>query len=272
MLRPLTIALLALCSALAAAQPAPQRIASMNVCTDQLLLLLVAPARIVSLSALAQNPSYSNLATLATAFPTNRGQADELLAAQPDLVLTSLFSGTFTAQVLQRLQQRVERLGFATTLDEVWQQVDQVAVWTGTDATPLTAAAKHRIAAAQTVLRERLQGKRAVFISSNGIAFGSGTLQDDFLRSLGVRNVAAEAGVAGPAPLALEHLIAAEADYLLVEPRGALDEQLAHPLLSHAALRHRPLQTLQLRDRWFDCAGPWLADAYESLLQQVPAP
>jgi iron complex transport system substrate-binding protein len=253
-------------------QPLPVRIASLNVCTDQLLLLLVDPARITSLSLLASDSDYSNLAARAAAVPANRGQADELLSQQADLVLTSEFSGTLTARLLQRLGQRVERLGFATSVDEVWQQIRQVAAWTGGDASALIDPAAARVAVAQRRLREQLSGKTALFLSSNGVAFGAGTLQDDFLRSSGLRNLATEAGVTGAAPLALELLVAARPDYLIAEPRGALDRQLAHPLLLHPALARQPQQLLVLRDRWFDCAGPWIAEAYESLVAQVTLP
>ncbi len=272
MFRALALVALLLCSAPGSGQPVPTRLASLNVCTDQLLLLLVEPSRIVSLSALAGDPAYSNLAARAAAVPANRGQADELLSAGADLVLTSQFSGTFTVQVLQRLGQRVERLGFATRIDEVWQQIRQVAAWTGSDAGLLIDTAAARVADAQRRLRPQLAGKTALFLSSNGVVFGAGTLQDDFLQSVGLRNLAAESGVSGAAPLALEILVAAQPDYLIAEPRGALDRQLAHPLLLHPALRRRAQHTLVLRDRWFDCAGPWLADAFESLAAQVVSP
>ena len=93
----------------------------MNVCTDQLLLLLVDKTRIASLSYFATDAGYSSLAMEAAGIPLNRGQADEVMALHPDLVLTSAFSATFAANALQRLSQRVERLGFATTREEVVQ-------------------------------------------------------------------------------------------------------------------------------------------------------
>lgn len=249
----------------------PTHIVSMNVCTDQLLLLLVDSSRIASLSYLATDPAYSSLATAAAGLPANRGQADEIMALQPDLVLTSAFSATFAANALQRLQQRVERLGFAATREDVFAQIEQVAAWTDTDAAALIDSSRARIDAATRALRPLLQGKSAVFLSSNGVAFGAGTLQDDFLQSLGMRNVAADAGLFGPAPLPLELLLAAAPDFIISEPRGAVDQQLAHPLLQHPALQHLQATSLVLPEHWFDCAGPWLADAYTSLAEQVGA-
>ncbi len=253
------------------AEPAPVRIVSMNVCTDQLLLLLVDKSRIQSLSYFAADPAYSSLATLAQDLPANRGQVDEVMALQPDLVLTSAFSASFAASVLERLQQRVERLGFAASREEVFAQIAQVANWTGSgvQATAMIRATRTRIAGTTQQLQPMVAGKKAVFISNNGIAFGKGTLQDDFLRSIGLRNIAAEAGLNGPAPLPLELLLAAAPDFVISEPRGVLDQQLAHPLLQLPALQHLHTRSLVLPERWFDCAGPWLAEAYASLARQI---
>jgi iron complex transport system substrate-binding protein len=256
---------------LAQQQSTPARIVSMNVCTDQLLLLLVDKSRIASLSYFAVNPAFSNLADLAAGVPVNRGQADEVMVLEPDLVLTSAFSASFAATVLQRLQQPLERLGFAATREEVFAQIAQVAAWTGSSAqaTAVIRATRTRIADASKQIQPFVAGKKAVFLSSNGIAFGAGTLQDDFLHSLGMRNIAAEAGLHGPAPLPLELLLAAAPDFVISEPRGALDQQLAHPLLLHPALQHLHARSLVLPERWFDCAGPWLAEAYVSMAKQV---
>ncbi len=255
------------------AQLPPQRIVSMNVCTDQLLLLLVERARIVSLSRFAADPVWSSLADAATGIASNGGQADEVVALTPDLVLTSAFSGTFAASVLERVRLRVERLGFAASRDEVFAQMSQVAAWTGTDeqAQVLIDSTRRRIDSRIAQLQPRLAGRSAVFLNSNGVAYGSGTLQHDFLHSLGLRNAAAEAGIDGPALLSLELLLQAAPDFIISEPRGALDRQLAHPYLQHAALRRLPARRLVLPERWFDCAGPWLADAYDSLAQQLDA-
>src|SRR5690606_7835098 len=208
-------------TALAQQAPAPQRIVSMNLCTDQLLLLLVAPERIASLSYFAADPAYSWLAPRAQPIPLNRGQAEEVLAFAPDLVLTSQFSATLAANLLQRLGQDVERLGFARTRDEVYAQIRQVATWTGSEASAeqLIGEIVATIARERQNLLPRLQGKSAAFFASNGFSYGANTLQHDFLTSLGLRNVAAEAGLQGPAQLPLETLLAAAPDFLFSDPR-----------------------------------------------------
>lgn len=253
----------------AVAQPLPQRIVSMNVCTDQLLLLLVERERIAALSYFAADPAYSLLASEAQGIARNRGQAEEVLGFDPDLVLTSLFSATLTASLLERLGQRVERLGFANSLSEVEDQIRTVATLTGREAAAESLIADYQatIAAASTQVRAQVAGQTAVFYSVNGISYGAGTLQHDFLTSLGLRNVAAEAGLRGPAPLALELLLHAEPAFIFTDPRGAMDQQLAQPLLDHPAMREvaRRARVITLSERWFQCAGPQVAMAWQAL-------
>ncbi|HTQ98805.1 MAG TPA: ABC transporter substrate-binding protein [Candidatus Acidoferrum sp.] len=265
---------LVLCAAVAAQTAAPQRIVSMNVCTDQLLLLLVDKARITSVSQFAADPLYSSFADAAAGITLNRGQAEQVMQLQPDLVLTSMFSATLAATVLQRLHRRVERLGFATTRDDVYRQIAQLGAWTGEDekAAAVIADMRSGIDRQIAALTPLLRGRKAVMLSSNGVAFGGGTLQDDFLHSVGLHNIAADAGLHGPAKLSLELLLAAAPDYVITEPRGDIDRQQAHPVLLHPGLAREHVRQLALADRWFDCAGPWLTTAYESLAAQLVTP
>jgi iron complex transport system substrate-binding protein len=268
----LLVPLLCLLAWTAAAQP-PQRIVSMNLCTDQLLLLLVERERIASLSYFAADPLYSIYADQALGIPGNRGQAEEVLGFSPDLVLTSLFSATLAASLLERLGHRVERLGFANSLEEVYAQIRQVAALTGTQqrAAALIAETDRRIAQ-HTPQLAPLAGKSAAFYSANGISYGSATLQHDFLTRLGLRNVAADAGLQGPALLPLELLLANAPDYIFTDPRTLLDSQLAQPLLQHPALQALAEHTrfLVVSERHFQCAGPQVADAWRELARQFP--
>lgn len=268
--------LLLLAAAPLRAQDLPQRIVSMNLCTDQLLLLLVDRTRIASLSYFAADPAYSALADQAQGIPANRGQAEDVLAFMPDLVLTSQFSATLAANLLERLGQRVERLGFAATAEEVYAQIRAVAAYTGSNAAAeaLIADMTAAIRREQQALAPQLAGKRAVFFASNGVSYGANSLQHDFITSLGLRNVAADAGLVGPAQLPLEVLLAAEPDFLFTDRRSALDAQLAHPLLQHPALAALGARTriVQLPDALFQCAGPQLAEAYRRFAAQLEVP
>jgi len=193
-------------------------------------------------------------------------------------VLTSDFSATLAANLLQRLGHRVERLGFANSVEGVYAQIRELGSFTGSnpEAEQMVATLGESIARDTARLRPLVAGKRAVFFSANGFTYGSATLQHDFLDSLGLHNIAATAGLSGPAPLPLEVLLAADPDFVFTDQRSALDAQLANPLLLHPVLTVLADRTrfVVLPDRWFQCAGPEVANAWRALaaeLTGVPA-
>jgi iron complex transport system substrate-binding protein len=93
----------ALCLLLpAAAWPAPQRIVSLNLCADQLVMALAPPQRIASLTWLSRSEGDPALLALARRLPANHGSAEEVLAARPDLVIAGRYTTATTRSLLRR--------------------------------------------------------------------------------------------------------------------------------------------------------------------------
>src|SRR4051812_11164048 len=115
MMRACRIVLCALLLASPAAA-APQRIVSMNLCTDQMALLLAGPERIVSISFLGADPAESPLAAMARGIPLNHGLAEEIVAVKPDLVLAGTYTTGFAKAMLARLHYRVLEIDSPNTI------------------------------------------------------------------------------------------------------------------------------------------------------------
>lgn len=254
-----------------AASAAAGRVASMHLCTDQLLVALAQPQQIVSLSWLAADPAYSPIASAVQGRHLNHGQAEELLPLQPDLVLAGAFSTTLAANLLERQGLQVERFGVAGSIDEQYAQIRRVGALLGADAraAALVREMQSAIASGTQQLRARLQGKRAAFYSSNGYSYGRGTLQHDFIQSLGMHNSAGH--ITGAAQLPLEQLLLEAPDYLFIDRPPRDDAPLAHALLQHPALAALPerLRFIVLPDTLFQCASPLFVTAYRQLGAQL---
>lgn len=253
-----------------AAETGP-RVASMNLCSDQLLLILAERAQIASVSYLAADPEFSPVADQVGGLHLNHGFAEELLPLAPDLIITGQFSATLAANLLERMDYDVLRLPVANSVEDVFAQIELVAgeVENPERGRQLAAGMREEIAAYIGSLRPRLQGKKAVFYSSNGFGYGRNTLQDSFLDSLGLENAAADLN--GPALLPLEVLLREEPDYLFINPPARSDAQLAHPMLRHPALKESADRfiRIELPDTWFQCAGPLFVSAYRQLAGQL---
>ncbi|MBN8921096.1 MAG: ABC transporter substrate-binding protein, partial [Rhizobiales bacterium] len=77
------------------------RVASINVCTDQLVLALAEPAQIVGLSPYSRDADRSYSADQARRYRRLSGEAEDVLILRPDIVLSSDFTRRATRELLQ---------------------------------------------------------------------------------------------------------------------------------------------------------------------------
>lgn len=124
--------LLAISLALAApAYGQARRVASLNLCTDELLLLLAAPEQIVSVTHLSQEPAETPLWAAARRHARNDGSLVSVVALRPDLVLTMGGGVRDRGRIAERLGMNVLDLPFAMSLDDVETSVRRLAAALG---------------------------------------------------------------------------------------------------------------------------------------------
>jgi iron complex transport system substrate-binding protein len=251
----------------AAAQPA--RIVSLNVCADQLLLLLLADkGRIAALTQHATNADFTNMPEAAQGFRQNAGRAEEVLPLRPDLVIGGEYTTAGTLQLLRRVGVRVETLPLANSLEDVRANMRRLAGWIGEEArgAALIAAFDARLAA----IRQRLpQGRRPVLAlyQTRGYTAAPGTLAASIVEAAGFDNLAAQLRLGFAGRLTLEDLLARPLDALaIVDVRGQAPsleaETVAHPALRRAGAGKR---IVALPSRLWVCETPHVLDAVAAI-------
>ena len=100
-------AALAMVASWAVAGP-PGRVVSMNLCTDQLAMLVAGPGQLHAVSQLARDPESSVMADEAQAYAVTHGLAEEVFLMQPDLVIAGSYTTPATVAMLRRLGFPVE--------------------------------------------------------------------------------------------------------------------------------------------------------------------
>jgi iron complex transport system substrate-binding protein len=250
---------------LAMAGPAwagPQRVVSVNLCTDQLAMLVAAPGQLVSVSHVASDPQSSAMAEEALAFPANRGTAEDVFLLRPDLVLASTWTAPATLSMLRRLGVRVETVAPATTIEEARAALLQVGALLGRADRAAALLAEFDAALAGV---PDVPATLGVVTAANSFSSGTGTLADAIFRAAGLRNLAAERGITGMARLPLEVVVTAAPDLVATGGGGQgpalARESLAHPAL--AALRERAA-AVPADARWI-CGTPHLAGVVREL-------
>ena len=254
----------------ASAETMPQRVVSMNVCTDQLAMLLAADGQLISVSSLARDADYSMLAEDAAAYPINYGRAEEIHQLSPDLVLAGTFTTRSTVAMLRRLGIRVEEFAPETSLDDIRSNLQRMGALLGREdeAAELVAAFDARLAG---LAGDRSDLDVAIY-EPDSFALGPGTLAHAVVEAAGLTNVADALGVTGMGRVPLEIIVMQAPDILVTTDDGdqvrvRAEENFAHPAFRRVAATSR---TLSLPGPHWVCGGPFTLDAIE-LLQNAAA-
>lgn len=256
---------LAFAGAAALADAAPSRVVSINLCTDQLAMMLASPGQLVSVSRLAADPHSSAMAREARAFPANQGRAEEVYLLHPDLVVAGAYSDPATVGMLRRVGVRVEQFDTARALDDTRDRIAQMARVLGREESG--AALIARFDARLAELRRDETKHSAALYHPNGYSLGGGTLSDDILRAAGFENIARTLGLRGGGTLPLERLVMATPD-LLIRSTPLPGASRSEAVMAHPALTRLAAGTAGLRitsPDWI-CGTPHVLGAVETLV------
>lgn len=215
------------------AQEPPQRVVSMNLCTDQFALMLAAPDQLVSVSYISADPVTSPLADLAGRYPLNHGGAEEIYLLAPDLVLADPWTDPAALSMLRRLGIRIEQVEGVRSLADVPDRLRRFGALLGREAT--AQALIRQFETDLAALSAPQDGPRAVIYFPNGYSLGEGTLSHEILTRAGFRNVATEITPSATGQIALELLVMAAPD-LIIRDRPYPGASRAEELMNHPAL------------------------------------
>ena len=227
-----------------AAHAAPARVVSLNLCTDEYLLLTARPGQIASISRLGGDAQESPLASRARGLITNNGRIGDVLAQQPGLVLT-MGRDPQAAALAARLGLRLVALPFPRSPADVAAQVSRVAALVGN--APAGAAFARRVARLAATAPPARPG---LMIGGGGLAPAQDGLAAAWLRLAGVAQM--RGGTAG-----LEELLAAPPPILIrsIYRRGQVSGPQAWSLHPALARLPRSVRRIDADGRAFLCGG-----------------
>ncbi|WP_298814178.1 ABC transporter substrate-binding protein [uncultured Sphingomonas sp.] len=274
---PVALALpLAACSGGGEAAPRatarPMRVMSTNLCTDQLVLALLPPARIASVTWLARDPSGSLLTAAAARVPINHGSAEDVVYQRPDLVITGATSTPATRAMLHRLGYPVVEVPHAASFEAIRAATRQVARAVGE-----VARGEALIARMDAQLAE-LGGDpapplRVAAWDGGGFGASEGTLFNEVLVAAGAVNVASRPPAKSYRRADAEVLLQAAPDVLIKgsaadRAPGRRAEFERHPVVRRFWGERR---TIALRQAWFGCGTPFAAEGARRLRDELRA-
>lgn len=244
---------------------APRRVVSINLCTDQLALMLAAPGQVISVSKMSQDARGSAMADAASALPANSARAEEVYAMAPDLVLAGTFSSRATVQMLERLGVRVEKFNAASSMDEIRSSITRMGAVLGRQdrAAALLAEFDTELARLSDAPAQR---PRAALYFANGYTTGEATLAGQIVHAAGFANIATEEGFAAGGFLPLEKLALTGPDVVITgQPyRGAsrAEDVMRHPVIERLK---SSAATASVTDRDWVCGTPYVLRAVAAM-------
>ena len=243
----------------------PQRIVSINLCADQLVLALADREQIAGLTENATDAEMSGEAVKARGLPLLSNSAEQILAIEPDLIVGMPASRSAALRALPEQSYPLLDLDTANTLDEIYGSIRQTAVAVGHPARgdALIARMQGELAG----LPKPGKGRVAAYYQRRGYMTGTGTLIDELMTRVGLVNLASKLGKPPLSQLSLEEMVAAEPDYLIVE--SATDEvtDQGSEMLHHPALKDIP--RISVPQAWTVCGSPAYTEAARSMSAQI---
>ena len=249
----------------------PQRIVSLSLCTDQLLLMLVEPERIQALSFLAVDPTYSYMHAYTKGIQVHHGLSEEIVPLKPDLIVSSQFTRGKTPDILKTLGFNLQRFSSPITIEEVEVVIKAFGETVGEPkrAQQLIKAFQQDLITAKQLLQDTPR-QVAISYGPNGFTAGAKTLKQAILDLAGYDNLAAQLGINYYGNISVEKLLMANSDVIIVDEMIPNQNSLVQNYVNHRALIHhyhgkkRPTVVSNL---WL-CPGPTAGKAVLSLIQQ----
>ena len=258
-------------TASAAERSAPQRIMSLNVCTDLLLLELAPRARIASVTFLAPEAAQALFPGAAAGIPLNHGSAEDIVNVKPDLILDSGLSNPMIRRIARRMGAPVVEVKNADSFADIRDVVRQVGAAVGETARADALIARMDATLAGLAAHPPPRRLRVVAWSGGSAVPGKGSLTDAIITSAGAVNIAAQPGAA-ESTFGVEELLAAAPDALLYG--GAT---LGRPSLLSDEGQHRSVRRLYAgrriayNDITHTCGLPQSADSARDLRRALGA-
>jgi iron complex transport system substrate-binding protein len=221
------------------------RAASLNLCTDESLLLLAGPGQIVSISHLSRDPLETVLWPRARRHAGNNGTLEGVAAKRPTLLLTMGGGGGDRLRLAARLGMKVLDLSYPSSPEEVVAQARTVARALGRPQ-----AAEPYAASLARLRATRPHAEEGALISQGGSSIAPDGLSAAWLSLAGYRQPALPGN-----RLTLERLATKPPKWLVASDYRQAQQSRGQAFLSHPLVRRLHARTVRTDGRAWTCGG-----------------
>ena len=247
------------------------RVASINLCTDQLLMAVADPEQIVGLSPFSRDRLQSWDAEKAKRFNRLSGDAEDVLLLKPDVVLSGDYTRHATRELLKQKNVNVADFGFVRSLDEAKEQLLRVGkiVKQPERAAAIVAQIDDAVSRAKATTANKPH--RILVLSRRGWVTGKDSLVNSLLTMLGQHNAASELGFEFGGFVSMEAILHVRPDALLVADGQDFAGDEGQAFLLHPAMeRFYPLaKRMVVPEKLTVCGGLMLVETINRFADEL---
>jgi len=229
---------------------APERVVSVNLCADELVLLLAAPNQVVSVTHLSQMEQEFPFWRTAQRYSVNDGSIAAVAGLRPDLIVSMGGLARDRARLADRIGAEIVTLPYPQSLDDLVAAIAQVASALGREA-----RGQQFVRAIRALEQSPPPGRSDVlFLSDGGLTIAPGTLAAEWLALAGVAVPEGRSGRVSAEDMLIDPpLIVVRSDYRAGQTSRGQFWPGFRLLAQSPNIRH-----LRTDGRRWTCAGPSL--------------
>lgn len=258
-------------SASAAERAVPQRIMSLDLCTDLILLQLAPKSRITSVTFLAHDGVQELFPGLDRGVAVNRGSGEDVVRDRPDMVLDSELASPFIRTLAGKVGAKVVTVKDANNFPDIRDVVRQIGQAVGEPERAEALIRRMDAELADLSAHPPSRPVRVVAWSGGSAVPGQGTLTNSIIKAAGGTNIAARPG-ASVSSFGVEELLAERPDLLLYGGSAIAKPSIMSDQAQHRAIRKLYAgRRIAYADAAYTCGLPQSADAARDLRQAMGA-
>jgi iron complex transport system substrate-binding protein len=204
----------------------PVRIVSTTLVTDEIAAGLVDASRIVAMSKYAADDATSNVATVAARIGRSVDRdIEQIVGLNPDVVLSTRYSKLDAKELLRKSSIPYHELTRFETVADIDANIRSIAKALGEveKGESLLREMHHRLDQTVKLLPADRRSWRALYLAPGEWTAGRRTTFDVIIRSAGLQNAAASAGLTGNIRIGIEQIIGIDPDLIIVGTGYARD-------------------------------------------------
>jgi iron complex transport system substrate-binding protein len=197
----------------------PQRIASVTLGSDEILLDLVVPERLLGVSYLAKDPAISNITDRLDGIEYTDliGNPERLISLDADFVIMAKYNDPAALDQLLDADVPVFVLADFNTIDDIRANIRLLGRVTGTEvrAEAMISQMDAQLAAIHEKVKDQTP-VRVLYYEPGGVTYGPGSTVDEIIRLAGGINVIGEADLGSYPLIGAEYVLTVDPDVILL--------------------------------------------------------